>query len=37
MLSGLTETIAAWQSKELSNEKIRPLTTSNNSLLQKLK
>ena len=35
--AGLTETIVAWQSKVLSNEKTRPPTTSNNSLSPKQK
>ena len=34
---GLKETILTWQSKGLSNETIRPPTTSNNSLSPKLK
>ena len=32
MPTGLTETIVAWQSKDVSNEKIRPSSTSNKSL-----
>ena len=35
--AGLAETIVAWQSKRLLNEKIRTPTTSNNSLSPKLK
>ena len=37
MSVGLKETILTWQSKGLSNETIRPPTTSNNSLSPKLK
>ena len=37
MPSDLTETIVAWQSKGLPNEKMKPSTASNNSLSQKLK
>ena len=37
MPTGITETIIAWQSKGLSNEKIKPPTTLNNSLSPKLK
>ena len=32
MPTGLTETIVAWRSKDVSNEKIRPSSTSNKSL-----
>ena len=35
--AGLTEIVVSWQSRGLSNEKIRPPTTSNNSLSPKLK
>ena len=37
MLSGLTYTIVAQESKGLSNEKMKPPTTSNNSLSPNLK
>ena len=37
MPTGLTEKIGAWQSKGLSNEKVMPPTTSNNSLSPKRK
>ena len=37
MSTGLTETIVAWQSKGLSNEKIRPPTSLIYSLSPKLK
>ena len=37
MLSGLTYTIVAWESKGLWNEKMKPPTTSNNSLSPNLK
>ena len=35
--TGLTETVVAWQSKGLSNKKIRPPTSLNNSFSPKLK
>ena len=37
MPAGLTNTIVEWESKELSNEKITPPTTTNNSLFPKLR
>ena len=36
ILAGLTDTILEWGSKWLSNEKIKLLITTNNSLFQKL-
>ena len=36
MSAGLTNTVVEWESKGLSNEKIRP-TTANNSLFPKLR
>ena len=35
--TGLTEASISWQSKGLSNEKIRPPTISNNSISPELK
>ena len=35
--ASLTEIVVSWQSKGLSNEKIRPPTTSNSSFSPKLK
>ena len=37
MQAGLPDTIVAWQTKGLSNEKIKSPTTSNNSVSPKLK
>ena len=37
MSFGLTETIVVWESKGLSNEKIKPPTTANNNLSPKMK
>ena len=36
LVVGVTDYVLSWQSKELSNESIKPFTTSNNSLNPRL-